>query len=351
MHKKILALITSTLLASTLFVGCGDDENIGINGTINVYNSADYIDESLIKDFERETGIKVVYNKYTTNEEMYQSIKSKPGQYDLVFPSDYMIEKMINEDLAEEINFDNIPNYQYIDEKFKGMPYDTEDKYSVPYMWGTIGIIYDKDRVTSPITSWDALWDPQYKNEILMFDSIRDTFAIALKRLGYSINTTNPSEIEAAKKELIKQKSDVNPLYVVDDVKDKMIGGEAILATVWSGDAMYIMGESELNLEYVVPKEGSNKWFDGMVIPKGAPNKAGAESFINFLCDPNNAYINVDYIEFSTPNKGAFDLLGDEVKENEGAYPPDSVLDKCEVFIDLKDNIKLYDDAWLEVKS
>lgn len=350
MLKKLTAVACTIALSATVLIGCSDDSNIGVNGTINVYNCADYIDESLIKDFERETGIKVVYNKYTTNEEMYQKIKSTPGQYDLVFPSDYMIEKMVNEDLVEEINYDNIPNYENIDKKFTSLSYDPENKYSVPYLWGTIGIIYDADVVTEPVDSWDVLWDPQYKGEILMFDSIRDTLAISLKRLGYSMNSTNPDEITEAKNELIKQKPLVQA-YVVDDVKDKMISGEAALATVWSGDAMYMIEESDLNLQYAVPKEGSNKWFDAMVIPKGAPNKAGAESFINFMCDPNNAFINADYIEYATPNKGAFDLLGDEVKNNPGAYPPDEVLDKCEVFTDLGDYLRLYDDAWLDIQT
>lgn len=345
--KKLSALILATTLSTSLFTGCDNSSGIGDNGTINVFNVGDYINPELINKFQLETKIKVVYDTYDTNESMYQKVMTNPGQYDLVVPSDYMVEKMIKNDMLDEINFLNIPNIVNIDPNYRGLSFDKENKYTVPYMWGTVGIIYDADVVTEPVTSWDILWDDKYNNkDVLMFDSIRDTFAVSLKRLGYSLNTVNPSEIEAAKQDLIKQKKSVGPLYAGDDVKDKMINGEASIATVWSGDAMYIMGESYLNLKYVVPKEGSNKWFDSMVIPKDAPNKSGAESFINFLCDAENAKENVDYIGYSTPNKAAFDLLDDEIKNNESAYPSNGILDNCEIFTDLGDKLKLYDEAW-----
>lgn len=349
--KKLTALASAILLTTTFFVGCGNSSDIGQNGTINVFNVGDYINPDLIKKFEKETKIKVVYDTYDTNETMYQKILTNPGQYDLVVPSDYMVEKMIKNDMLEEIDFSNIPNISNIDEKFMGLDYDPDNKYSVPYMWGTVGIIYDADVVTEPVTSWDILWDEKYHNNVLMFDSIRDTFAVSLKRLGYSLNSINPNEIKEAQDELIKQKNTVRPAYVGDDGKDKIINGEASIATVWSGDAMYIMSESDLNLKYVIPEEGSNKWFDAMAIPKDAPNKAGAEAFINFLSDPENAVENVDYIGYSTPNKAAFDLLDEEVKNNESAYPSDETLDKCEIFTDLGDNLKLYDEAWTTVKT
>lgn len=350
--KKLVALLLTTLLTTASFVGCSSNSSgVGENGTIRVFNVGDYINTDLISKFESETKIKVIYDTYDTNETMYQKLVTNPGQYDLVFPSDYMVEKMIKNNMLEEIDYSNIPNISHIDEKFRGLNYDPENKYTVPYMWGTVGIIYDTDVVTEPVTSWDILWDEQYHNNVLMFDSIRDTFAVALKRLGYSLNSTNPNEIKAAQEELIKQKSTVKPAYVGDDVKDKMINGEASIATVWSGDAMYIMSESYLNLKYVVPEEGSNKWFDTMAIPKGAPNKSGAEAFINFLTDPENAVENVDYIGYSTPNKSAFELLDEEVKNNETAYPSDAILDNSEIFIDLGDKLKLYDEAWTIVKT
>ena len=348
--KKLGAIIATTLVTASLFAGCGNS-NVGENGTINFFNVGDYIDEALIKKFEKETGIKVNYDTYDTNEIMYQKIKTNPGTYDLVVPSDYMIEKMIKEDMVEKIDFNNIPNYQYINPEFKNLSYDPNNEYSVPYMWGTIGILYDTTKVTEPVTSWDILWDSKYKDDVYMFNSLRDSLAIALIKAGYSINSTNPDEIEKAKEELLKQRELTNPVYVVDEVKDNMISGEKALATVWSGDAVYCMNENP-DLAYAIPEEGSNKWVDALVIPKDAPNKAGAEAFINFLCDPQNAKENVDYIGYSTPNKAAFDLLDDETKNNPAAYPSDEVLDKCVLFVDLdKSTLKLYEDAFTEVLS
>lgn len=348
--KKLSAVIAATVLTTSLFAGCSKS-NVGENGTINFFNVGDYIDENLIKEFEKETGIKVNYDTYDTNEIMYQKIKTNPGTYDIVVPSDYMIEKMIKEDMLEKLDLNNIPNYQYINSEFKDLSYDPNNEYSVPYMWGTIGILYDTTKVTEAVTSWDILWDSKYKDEVYMFNSLRDALAISLIRSGYSINSTNSSEIQTAKEELIKQLSLTSPIYVNDEVKDNMIAGEKALATVWSGDAIYCM-ESNPDLAYAIPEEGSNQWVDGLVIPKNAPNKAGAEALINFLCDPENAKTNVDYIGYSTPIKAAYDLLDDETKNNSAAYPSDEVLDKCVLFVDLdKDTLKLYEDAFTEVLS
>ncbi|MBS5937077.1 spermidine/putrescine ABC transporter substrate-binding protein [Clostridium sartagoforme] len=347
--KRLLAVVSSLALTTSLFVGCGNNEENG-KRVLNVFNYGDYINEDLISKFEKETGIDVIYNTYESNEIMYQKVKNSPGTYDLIFPSDYMVEKMIKEDMLEKIDFNNIPNFKYIGEDFKNLSYDPSNEYSIPYMWGTIGIIYDADRVDGEIDSWDALWDEKYKGEIFMFDSIRDTLAISLTRLGYSLNSTNQEELDEAVNELIKQKPLVQS-YVMDEVKDKMINGEAIFATVYSGDAIYIQEEApDLNLQYVVPKEGSNKWFDVMVIPKGAKHKTEAEEFINFLSEPENAAENVDYIGYATPNMGAYELLDEETQEDETVYPAEEILDKCEIFIDLGNKIKLYDDAWLKVK-
>lgn len=347
--KKFVAVISSLVLISSSFVGCKNNEDNG-KRTLNVFNYGDYINEDLIDKFEEETGIEVVYDTYESNEIMYQKVKNSPGTYDLIFPSDYMVEKMLEQDMLEKIDFTNIPNYSYIGEDFKNLPYDPNNEYSVPYMWGTIGIIYDADKVTEEVDSWDVLWDPKYKGEIFMFDSIRDTLAISLVRLGYSLNSTNKEELDEAANELIKQKPLVQS-YVMDEVKDKMINGEALFATVYSGDAIYIQEEApDLNLQYVVPKEGSNKWFDVMVIPKGAKHKTEAEEFINFLCDPENAKENVEYIGYATPNTEAYKLLDIETQEDETVYPSEEVLDKCEIFKDLGNNIKLYDDSWLKVK-
>ena len=347
--KKFVALLSSLIFISSAFVGCKDNSDNG-KRTLNVFNYGDYINEDLIDKFEEETGIDVIYDTYESNEIMYQKVKNSPGTYDLIFPSDYMVEKMKSQDMLEKIDFNNIPNYKYIGEDFKNLPYDPNNEYSVPYMWGTIGIIYDADRVDDVVDSWDILWNEKYKGEIFMFDSIRDTLAISLVRLGYSLNSTDKNELDEAANELINQKSLVQS-YVMDEVKDKMINGEAIFATVYSGDAIYIQEEApDLNLQYVVPKEGSNKWFDVMVIPKGAKHKTEAEEFINFLSNPENAKENVEYIGYATPNSGAYELLDEETQNDEAVYPPEEVLDKCTIFKDLGNNIKLYDDVWLKVK-
>ena len=346
--KLLGALALSSLISIGLFSGCGSSNNTADNGTVYFYNCGDYTDEDLLAKFTKETGIKVDYSTYDTNEIMYQKLKSTPGSYDLVIPSDYMIEKMIKEDMVEKLDFNNIPNYEYIDDRYKNLSYDPNNEYSVPYMWGTIGIIYDPQVVTEPVTSWDILWNTKYSGkQVIMFDSMRDTIAIGLDKLGYSINSTNPDEIAAATNELVQQKQTMDPLYYVDEVKDKMINGEAALATVWSGDAAYIMSENP-DLKYVIPEEGSNKWFDAMVIPKGSKNKENAEKLINFLTDPENSKQNVDYIGYSTPNKATYEMLDDEVKKS---YPSQDVLDKCEIFVDLGDNLKLYDDAWMNIKT
>ncbi|MEN8077145.1 ABC transporter substrate-binding protein [Clostridioides difficile] len=348
--KKLAALVSMAVLTTSFFVGCGSS-NAGENGTINVFNWGEYIDESLIKDFEKETGIKVNYSTYDTNEIMYQKVKTNPGTYDIVIPSDYMVEKMIQEDLLEKIDFNNIPNYQYIDEKFKNLSYDPTNEYSVPYTWGTVGIVYDTTVVDEPVTSWDILWDSKYKDNVYMYNSLRDSLAITLVKNGYSLNSTNPDEINIAKKDLLKQLTLTAPIYVIDEVRDNMISGEKALAVAYSGDASYIISQNP-DMAYVIPDEGSNKWFDALSIPKGAKNKAGAEAFINFLCDPENAKTNIEYIEYSTPNSGAFELLDEEVKNNAAYYPSDEILNRCETFTNLDtETLKLYEAAFTEVLS
>lgn len=344
LFKKASSIIMVSVLLLTVAIGCGQKKQEKV---LNVYNWGDYIDESVIKDFEKEYGIKVKYETYDTNESMYTKIKSGGSSYDVCIPSDYMIKKMINENMLEKLDFNNIPNYKNIEEKFKNLAFDPKSEYSVPYMWGTFGIIYNSKMVKEPVDSWNILWDKKYKGEIVMFNSLRDTIAISLKRLGYSMNSINPKEIEEAKKELIKQKPLVRA-YVVDEVKDIMRQGEAAMAVVWAGDAVTLIKENP-DLKYVIPKEGSNIWFDNMVIPKGAKNKKEAELFIDFMTKSEISKKNVEYIGYSTPNKEAFKMLDEETKNNKAAYPDDALLKKCEVFIDLGENIKTYDKAWTEI--
>ncbi|MFR3498880.1 MAG: ABC transporter substrate-binding protein [Paraclostridium bifermentans] len=344
--RKISILITIGLMVSTMLTGCGATDSKKV---LNVYNVGDYIDENIITLFEEKTGIDVQYETYDTNEMMYQKVKSGSTNYDLIFPSDYMVEKMKSEGLLQKIDFKNIPNMKYIDKSFLNPIYDGTNEYSVPYMWGTFGILYNKKMVKEPVDSWDILWNPKYKGNIMMFDSVRDTMGISLKRLGYSMNTTNPKEINEAMKELMKQK-DLVLAYVNDEGKDRLLGEEVAMGIAYSGDAVTLMEENP-NLAYAIPKEGTNKWVDAMAIPKSAQNKKEAEMFINFLLDPEIAKMNAEYIGYSTPNVGALKLLDKEVTSNPVAYPPKSVMDKTETFIDLGDKLRLYDEAWIKLKS
>lgn len=344
--KKIIALVCTGVMVTAMLTGCGTKSS---GDVLNIYNVGDYIDESLIEKFEEETGIKVVYETYDTNEIMYQKIKSGGSKYDLIVPSDYMIEKMKDEKLIQKIDYSNIPNYKNIDESFKKPSYDENDEYSVPYFWGTFGILYNKNMVSDPVDSWDILWNEKYSGEILMLDSVRDTMAIALMKLGYSQNSINEKELDKAKAELIAQRPLVRA-YVNDEGKDRLLGEEAAMGIVYSGDAVTLMDQNE-NLAYGIPKTGTNKWVDALCIPTDAENKDYAEKFINFMLEPENAVQNIDYIGYSTPNKAALEMLSQEVKSNPVAYPDNTLLDKCESFIDLGDNIKLYDERWIEIKS
>lgn len=344
--KKLLAFIIASAISVTMLSGCGAKPS---GEVLNIYNVGDYIDEELIDKFEEETGIDVVYETFETNEIMYQKVKSGGSKYDIVVPSDYMISRMINEGLIQKIDYNNIPNYKNIDESFLKPIYDPTSEYSVPYFWGTFGILYNKTMVEDPVDSWDILWNEKYSGDIIMLDSVRDTMAIALMKLGYSMNTTNEKELDEAKELLIKQRPLVLA-YANDDAKDRILGGEAAMGIVYSGDGVTLMAENE-DLAYAVPKSGTNKWVDGMCIPTDAENKDYAEKFINFMLDPENAVQNIDYIGYATPNKAALEKLDAEVKNNEVAYPSAEYLKKCETFIDLGDKINLYDNRWVEIRS
>lgn len=359
--SKIMAVGSLCVLTLSLLSGCGKSApKSGSTGEVYVYNWGEYIDESVIQEFEKETGIKVVYDMFETNEEMYPVIEAGGVKYDAVCPSDYMIQKMIENNLLAEINFDNVPNVKEIDPRYQEMSksFDPENKYSVPYCWGTVGILYNTSMVDPKDvpTKWSDLWDVKFKDNILMQDSVRDAFMVALKSLGYSSNTTNEEEIKEAKELLIKQKPLVQA-YVIDQVRDKMIGGEAAVGVIYSGEMLYIQNEVkdlglDYSLEYVIPEEGTNLWLDSWVIPANAPNKENAEKWIDFLCRPDIAKKNFDYITYPTPNKGAFDLLDPELQNNKAVFPVEDSLKNSEVYKYLGDEVdSLYNEAWKEVKS
>jgi len=375
MKKKVFAISMAGLTAaSALLSGCGASGNTGASGTdsaasgstdggeLYVYNWGEYIDEDVISQFEEETGITVVYDLFETNEEMYPVIEAGAVNYDVVCPSDYMIQKMRENDLLAELNFDNIPNIDQIDPAYMEMSqaFDPENKYSVPYCWGTVGILYntrllDELGVPAP-TKWADLWDERLSGEILMQDSVRDAFMVALKKDGYSMNSESKDELEQAKQELIDQKPLVQA-YVIDQVRDKMIGGEAAVGVIYSGEMLYIQDEVanlglDYNLEYVIPEEGTNLWLDSWVIPKNAKNKENAEKWIDFMCRPEIAKANFEYITYPTPNKGAFELLDEDMQNNKAVFPDIDSLKDSEVYQYLGDDTDaIYNELWKEVKA
>lgn len=379
--KKFLALTLVSVMAVSALAGCGKkaenqmgagDNNSGgtsgsadgttsgatgsgskKSGEVYVFNWGEYIDPDVIDLFEDETGIKVIYSEFEQNEDMYPVIEAGGVQYDVVCPSDYMIQKMIQNDMLAKINYDNVPNIENIDASYlkSAEDFDPGNQYSVPYCWGTVGILYNTTMIDEPIDSWGALFDEKYSGEILMIESVRDAFGIALTYLGYSMNSTNEAELDEAK-DLLKSQAPLVQAYVVDQVRDKMIGGEAALGVIYSGEAIYTKRENP-DLEYVVPKEGSNVWIDGWVIPKNCQSQENAEAWINFMCREDIALKNFEYITYSTPNKAARELIEDpDIKDSTVAFPPQEVLDRCRTFQYLGEEMEgIYISKWNEVKS
>lgn len=343
MKKGLMMFVASIAL---LLSACSRDTR----EKLYVYNVGEYIDREVLNLFEEEFNCKVIYELYDSNETMYQKIKAGGTNYDVAFPSDYMVEKMIKDDLLIPLDYDLIPNFQYIDERYKNLPYDPENSYTVPYFWGTVGILYDQSVIKEPVDSWSVLWDDAYKGNVFMYDSQRDSLMVALKLLGYSMNTHDIEELEEAKQLLIDQRPLVYA-YVTDQVIDNMIAGNAALAVVYSGDATYIMDENE-NMNYVIPKEGSNIWVDSMVIPKTAQNVELAHEFINFMQRPDIALMNTEYVMYSTPNTETLKMVADQEWTQNDAYSPSEELLATlpmETFRDPGEFIKQYDDIWTQV--
>ena len=357
--KKILCavliavmLLTFAACKSTATIEFADgDQYEQIGGELNILNWGEYMDPELIKVFENETGVKVNYVEMTSNEEMLIKLRSSDSPYDLCFPSDYIIEQMIREDMLLPLDYSKIPNAKNIDENMKAFTnvFDPGAKYSLPYMWGTVGILYNTEMVDEEVDSWGILWDEKYAGQIWMYDSVRDTLGITLKYLGYDLNTRNADEVEAACQKLIEQ-APLRKGFGTDNMRTAMINNKGALALIYSGDAFAAMDENE-NLAYAVPKEGSNVWYDNVVIPKNAKNVEAAHAMINFLNDGNVAAKNTEYICYSTPNAAALALLGEDYIDDETYNPPQDVLDRCEVFHDLGDFVEVFNAAWSKIKT
>ena len=307
------------------------------------------MDMDLIKEFEEEFDCRVIYEEFASNEDLFVKIKTSKQAYDVIFPSDYMVERLVSQDLVQKLDKDKIENYKYIDDYYLNRDFDPNNDFSLPYMAGTVGIVYNAEKYPEGIHKWADLWDEKYERDVVLYYSQRDVLMVALKKLGYSMNTQNPAELEAAKEELIKQK----PLiygYLGDEIKDILVAEDANIGVVYSGDAGVIMSLND-DFKYSIPKEGTNLWIDLMAIPKSAQNPELAYEFINFLLRPDIQARNAEYLQYSTISSEAKKMLPDEIKNNPALYPPEEDLKNTEVFTDPTDVIELYDRIWTEVLS
>lgn len=359
--KRLLVFVLCFAMLAVL--GCGEkaaddsavfadgDQYEQIGGELNILNWGEYIDPELIELFEKETGVTVNYVEMTSNEEMLIKLRSSDCVYDMCFPSEYIIEQLIANDMLLPLDMEKIPNAKNIAEDKLAITdtFDPGNTYSLPYMWGTVGILYNTTIVEEPVTSWKILWDEKYAGQIWMYDSVRDSIGITLKMLGYDLNTRSADEVAEARDMLIAQKP-LRKGFGTDNMRSSMVNGKAAMAVIYSGDAFCCIDENP-DLAYAVPDEGSNVWFDNVVIPKTAKNVEAAHAFINFLNDASIAARNTEYIFYSTPNAGAMALLDDYFTDNETYNPPADVLARCTVFHDLGDFIEVFNDAWTKVKG
>ncbi|MBU3811209.1 MAG: spermidine/putrescine ABC transporter substrate-binding protein [Candidatus Niameybacter stercoravium] len=343
---KLLSLAGSVLVAGILLVGCSGQSS----ESITFFNYGENIDKETLKQFEEEYGIKVKMSTFDDMDTMYLKIAESNAQYDVILVSDALMPKMIDGGLLQELNKENIPNIAQMDEEYLNLEIDPGNKYSVPYMFGTIGIIYDKNVVTEEVDSWDILWDEKYKSKVFMFDTYRDTIGAALKKLGYSLNSESPEELEEAKQILLEQRKLVDPIYGVDNGTSMIATGETVLNMIWSGEGLNLQDEYP-NLVYTIPKEGVNFWIDSLCIPANAKNVEGAEKFINFVSDKESALRIADEIGYTTPNKEARLEQPEHVRNNPNAYMPKEMMDLSELYAPFSLDVKkMYDGIWTEIK-
>lgn len=367
--KKILSCFISLLLLAFAFctaIGAQEEEYSydmeyyskfkGQNITLYVYNWGEYISDggegslNVEKEFEELTGINVEYTTFDSNESLYAKLKNGSASYDVIIPSDYMISRLAEEGMLQKLDYSNIPNFEkYVDAEFKNPEYDPNNEYSVPYMWGTVGIIYNTKYVDeADVTGWELLWNEKYAGKILMFDNSRDAFAIALKKLGYSMNTNNTDEIREAADELSAQ-ADVIQAYVMDQIFDKMVEENAYIAPYYAGDYLTMVEDNE-DLAFFIPPEGTNLFTDAMCIPATSKKREAAEMFINFMCEPVISAANSDMIWYSTPISAAKPLMDEELASSEIAYPSEELLANTERYINLSDEAKqLMDELWISI--
>lgn len=347
---KGTALVMTLVVALSLaFAGCSSGSE-----KLYIFAYGDYFDPRVIDMFKDEYGIDVVYEEYAAPEDMYAKATSGANNYDLICASDYIIEKMLQEDLLLPIDFANVPNYANIGDTYKEMSksFDPDLQYSVPHFWGTVGILYDRTKVSDEdVQSWSVLFDKKYADQIVMPNSERDAMLPALKLLGYDLNTTDKAQLDEAADMLIEQKPLVQAYLLDEAARTKVSSGNAAMAVIYNGEA-YLAFEENENVAYAVPQEGTNIWMDSWVIPNTCQHKESAEKFLDFMCREDIAEMNFDYIYYSTPNQAVYDALDDDVKSEKAIFPDQSVIDNSSVFKYLGSDIeKYYTDLWFKIKT
>lgn len=347
---KYLLYITFILIVIVLIRVKLDASNKQPGATdLYVYNWGEYIDPDLIEQFEAEYGYNVIYETFDSNEAMLTKVASNSSPYDVVFPSEYMVEKMAQEDLLMPLDLSKIDNLKYIDNRFLDLEFDPGNTYSVPYFWGTVGVVYDTTKTDLTFDSWDDLWDKSLENQVMLTDGAREILGLSLNSLGYSLNSTNDLELALAQEKLFNLQPNVRAI-IGDEMLQLMPQGEATAAITWSGSAAVMIDENE-NLTYSIPKEGSNIFLDNIVIPKTSQNTQGAYDFINFLLDPEVNAQNTEWVGYSTPNEAALELIDQDVASDERFYPPKEVTDNLEFYHFIGDEYtQIYNDLFLEFK-
>lgn len=352
MKKRIVCFMMAAVMAcSGVLTGCGGKKT-EVTDTLTVFNYGEYMDPDVLDQFTEETGIEVKYEEALTPEEMYTKYKSGAIEYDLLCSTDYMLQKLISEGELQEINMDALENKDNIGEKYWDFSkaFDPDNNYTVPYFWGTLGILYDTTKVKEPVDSWNVLFDGEYSGEIVMQNSMRDMFMLALKALGYSLNSSDEKELKEAQELLLKQKPDVQA-YLVDEARDEVVAGNATMAVVYSGEA-YLGHQYNENLAYVIPKEGSNVWLDSWCVTKYCDNMDAAQKFLDFLCREDIAQKNFEYIYYSTPNEVVIESLSEEDRADEALVPSDDATKNCEVSLMTDEKTTdLMNELWKELKA
>ncbi|HEM5490678.1 TPA: ABC transporter substrate-binding protein [Streptococcus suis] len=349
LYSFFLGIIAIILILWGISSKLEADSTQGTTDKLVIYNWGDYIDPELLEEFTAETGIQVDYQTFDSNESMYTKIKQGGTTYDLTIPSEYMISKMTEENMLIKLDKSKIEGLENIDPQFMGLSFDKNNDYSIPYFWGTLGIVYNETMVENPPQEWEDLWSEEYRDNIMLIDGVREVMGFGLQSLGHSLNSKNPAEIEKAAEHLYNLTPNVKAI-VADEIKGYMIQDAAAIAVSFSGEASEMLDGNE-NLRYVVPSKGSNLWFDNMVIPKTAKNLEGAYAFMSFMLRPENALRNAEYVGYSTPIPAAKTMLDEETQNDESFYPSEETMKKMEVYDNLgQEMLGMYNDLYLQFK-